>query len=206
MKDSIYTTAEAQIIKIVFLGDSGVGKTSIINRYCDNEFTTMFNSTKSAIFKKASVYLECLHTEIELRIWDTAGQETYRSLASFYCKDTNAIFLVYDITNQKSFDALPYWINKVKQYSPEDCLFTIIGNKSDCIDKIAVDMDLGKEYAMKNDAVFISTSAKDNVNIKALFENVVMRKFKDTDSCIIKSNAKKSFSLNNKKTKEECAC
>ena len=98
------------IIKIVLLGESGVGKTCILERYIHNTFDSKANTTTTAIFTPKQYCTPDGKSQIQFHIWDTAGQEAYRSLTSFYYRDAHGIFLVYDITSKKSFEALNFWV------------------------------------------------------------------------------------------------
>ena len=104
--------------KVVLIGESGVGKTSIISRYISNSFDSSLTSTSGASFTTKTVYLEEYEQSIKFEIWDTAGQEKYRSLARVFYKNAAVCILVYDITGRKSFDELKkYWINEIKANS-----------------------------------------------------------------------------------------
>ena len=103
-------------IKVVLIGETGVGKTSIISRYIQNQFSPVLMSTTGASFATKSIYLEEQKQSIKFEIWDTAGQERYRSLAKVFYKNASICILVYDITRKTSFDELKkYWINEIKQ-------------------------------------------------------------------------------------------
>ena len=106
---------EKSAFKVVLIGESGVGKTSIIERYDSNTFKSEVKPTPGAQFKKENIFLEEFKTDIKLEIWDTAGIEKYRALTRIFYKRTNAIILVYDITKKSSFEKLKeYWIPDLK--------------------------------------------------------------------------------------------
>ena len=163
-------------IKIAMLGNAGVGKTCMINRYLNNKFE-MFESTKSASYRSHSIFSLNEEYEIQQLIWDTAGQETYKSLATFYFKGADALILVYDITNLKSFTDLSYWIDEIKKFGLENILITVVGNKSDLSDQEAVSIEKVIDFCKINNASFFISSAKDNVNITEIYMDVTMRKF-----------------------------
>ena len=108
--------------KIVLLGESGVGKTSIINRYINRRFDDDLTPTQGASFaNKILKFDEFNGKSIKLNIWDTAGQERYRALSKIFYQDANAAILVYDITDKKSFEEIKmYWVNQIKEHSPEN--------------------------------------------------------------------------------------
>jgi len=106
---------EAKQCKVVLIGESGVGKTSIMNRYTSNTFSSVLTATPGASFTAKVVYLKDYDQSIKFEIWDTAGQEKYRALAKVFYKNAAVCILVYDITRKESFDELQkYWINEIK--------------------------------------------------------------------------------------------
>ena len=112
---------EALQCKVVLIGESGVGKTSIINRYISNVFSTNLTATPGASFTTKTVFLKEYEQSIKFEIWDTAGQEKYRSLAKVFYKNAAICILVYDITRKESFDELKnYWINQIKANSSQN--------------------------------------------------------------------------------------
>eukprot|EP00831_Metopus_contortus_P008355 TRINITY_DN1320_c0_g1_i1.p1 TRINITY_DN1320_c0_g1~~TRINITY_DN1320_c0_g1_i1.p1 ORF type:complete len:217 (-),score=35.23 TRINITY_DN1320_c0_g1_i1:154-804(-) len=157
----------------------GVGKTCIIDRFVSDQFNESSDPTKGATFKAKSIRTKEGNTEIKLMIWDTAGQEIYRSLAPFYYKDADAVILVYDITSQKSYDGVDYWMREVRTHGKSDCIIAVAGNKSDCILQEEVDPSISKAYSIENQASFFLTSAKENSNVRELFTDVILRKFTD---------------------------
>ena len=107
--------------KVVLIGESGVGKTSIISRYTTNTFKSQLMSTPGANFVTKNVIMEDEDQSIKFEIWDTAGQERYRSLAKVFYKNAAVCVLVYDITRKSSFEALKnYWVNQIKENAPSD--------------------------------------------------------------------------------------
>jgi Ras-related protein Rab-22 len=106
---------EAMQCKVVLIGESGVGKTSIINRYISNTFSQVLTATPGASFTTKTVFLKDYNQSIKFEIWDTAGQEKYRALAKVFYKNAAVCILVYDITRKSSFEELKnYWINEIK--------------------------------------------------------------------------------------------
>ena len=161
-----------QIIKIVLIGESGVGKTCIISQFVENKFNEDIQITLGADFTSRSV--KCGNNLIiKLHLWDTAGQEMYRSITKIFYKNTSAVVFVYDITNKKSFDELKkYWINEVKSAS-NDVIYAIVGNKSDLYENEQVSDEEGKELAKEIGALFHSVSAKTKKGIDNLFLDIV---------------------------------
>ena len=158
------------LYKIVLLGESSVGKTSIITRLTKNTFSQLSISTFSGCYTQKELDID--GTIINLEIWDTAGQERYRSLAKNYYKGCDAAIFVYDITNKKTFDEISnYWLNELRDNCP-DIILGLAGNKFDLFEKEQVTEKEGKILAEKIDAVFYSTSAKESVGIDALFQDI----------------------------------
>ena len=157
-------------VKVVLVGDSGVGKTSIITRYLKNTFAKSLVSTTGASF--ANKLLKSKDGErIKLEIWDTAGQEKYRSLNKIFYNNASIVVLVYDITVRESFESLKeFWINEIKENLDPDIVLAIAGNKCDNYDEEKVTIDEGKDLANKNEAIFKQVSAKNNLGIKELFD------------------------------------
>ena len=162
-------------VKVVLLGDSGVGKTSFFEKYISNCFSKTAEPTKNAVYETKVIVSSDNKIKVQLVVWDTAGQEIYRSLAPSYYKDANIIFFIYDITKRESFDNLKYWTEEVKSKGPKDCIKTILGNKCDRIDKEAVKESEAIEFAARNNATSILVSAKEDINIDKAFENALIR-------------------------------
>ncbi|CAD8120537.1 unnamed protein product [Paramecium sonneborni] len=155
--------------KIVLLGDQGVGKTSIANVYVKKEFNAYENATSGANYHSQSCKIE--NHQINFAIWDTAGQEKFKSLAKLYYRDSNAALLVYDTTNYKSFQRVTDWINELNENS-ENALKFIVGNKIDQVDKEEVSYDAAKQLAENYGCFLRLVSAKEKNGIIELFELV----------------------------------
>ena len=161
--------------KIVLIGESGVGKTSIISRYINNSFDLQVLTSSSAQFISKTITLSD-DTALKLDIWDTAGQEKFRSLAKIFYKDAKVIILVYDITNKASFDNLKnYWFNEIEENSISDVILAIVGNKDDLYENEQVSIDEGKKFAKEKNAIFKRTSALSNRNIESLFLDIAKK-------------------------------
>jgi len=161
--------------KVVLVGDSGVGKTSIIAQFIDQNFQEDQQSTTGGTFFSKSVI--CGGGKIlKFEIWDTAGQEKYRSLTRMFYKDSNAAVMVYDVTRKDSFEGLKnYWTGQIKESSPENIILAIAANKSDLIEQEAVDEGEARNYAKELNALFVSTSAKSSEGINSLFEEIAKK-------------------------------
>ena len=162
--------------KVVIVGESGVGKTSIINLYVKGKFSERNEVTLGGSFLQAKVPLQAGQV-VTLDVWDTAGQERYRSMINMFYRNATAAIIVFDVTNYDSFKQCEFWVKKLLDQEPNCSLF-LVANKSDLEEK-AVDYDLAKSFAQANNMKFITTSAKNNENVQELFRKVaeaVMRK------------------------------
>ena len=158
-------------LKITIVGSSTVGKTSIIKRYIENKFEEL--STKATIvaeFKAKKINIDPF-TEAELQIWDTAGQEMYRSMTKNYLHDSNGILIVFDLTNEKSFEDLDSWIEDINNTVDEKVPKIIIGNKSDLPEK-KISFEQASKYAEEHKMKYQIVSAKNGINIDLLFEMI----------------------------------
>ena len=151
---------DALDIKMILLGESGVGKTSIISRYVENKFSADVMSSSSMTFVSKKLTID--KQKIQLNIWDTVGQEKYRALSKLFFKDTKIVVLVYSIANLNTFQGLEYWINLYKETIGDEAILGIVGNKSDLFLEQEVDESQGEEFAKNNGGIFSLVSAKDN--------------------------------------------
>ena len=150
------------------LGNSGTGKTCIINRLVYDKFVDNTQSTKSASMASLNMDIPNIETPIRCQVWDTAGQEEYQSLTSIYYKDANAAIVVFDITNAQSFEGAKKWINDVKEERGMDIAIVMAGNKADIVEKQDVDLAEVRDYADEKGIPFLIVSAKSNINMKEL--------------------------------------
>jgi len=155
------------LIKLLLIGDSGVGKSCLLLRFSDDSFTPSFITTIGIDFKIRTIELE--GKRIKLQIWDTAGQERFRTITTAYYRGAMGILLVYDVTDEKSFNNIRNWIRNIEQHATESVNKILIGNKCDMVEKKVVDSARGKaladEYAIK----FLETSAKNSINVEEAF-------------------------------------
>ena len=159
-------------IKIMLIGESKIGKTSLISRYCNNEFLGgVYLSTIGIDFQIKHLVLN--KKNIRLQIWDTAGQERYRNIAKNYFQSTDGFVIVYDISNTESFEKLDYWIEQIKANSQEYTKMILFGNKCDIIEDRKIKKEEGEEYAKNNNINFFEVSAKEGTNVDKAFESFV---------------------------------
>ena len=159
-------------IKITLLGSSGVGKTCIIKRYTEHSFEENSQSTSGASYSQKPLMID--NKVVQLDLWDTAGQEKYRSLGRHFYKDAYIVCLVYDITNPESFvDLKEKWYKDLKSFGEKYTVLAVVGSKSDCFEKEQVSEEEARAYAKEIGAIYMLTSAKNGNNIDALFEKLV---------------------------------
>ena len=151
--------------KIVMVGDSDVGKSSILLRYVDD--TQVDPITNIGIEFKIKA-IEIAGLKIRLQIWDTAGQERYRTLTSSYYRNSHGAFVVYDVTNQQSFDNVKYWLQEINRYPCDGTISILLGNKCDLPNKIVAGTT-AKEFADGLDLSSFETSAKNSTNVEEAF-------------------------------------
>ncbi len=164
---------EPESIKVVLVGESGVGKTSIIQQFTSGQFDPHRETSLSAQFVSKTVKIKELDKEIKFDIWDTVGQEKYRSLAKIFYKDAKAIIFVYDITTEYSFNELKnYWYEETKANSDGNPILALVGNKIDLYESQKVSNNEGNDFAEKIGAIFQTTSAQSNSGIDTLFDNI----------------------------------
>ena len=163
-------------IKVVLIGESGVGKTSIISQFTKGVFNPYIMSTNGATFSTKKKEFKEAKKTLSFEIWDTAGQEKYRSLAKMFFKDAAVALIVYDITSKKSFDEIQnYWMNLVKENGPKNVIMYIVGNKYDLLEKEAVKEEEAREYAANQNVSFWFTSAKESTGIDELFKEIGLK-------------------------------
>jgi small GTP-binding protein len=190
------------MFKVLLLGDSGVGKSSLLLRYTKNQFSTDMRATIGVEF--GIKYLELDNFQIKVQIWDTAGMERYRAMTSAYYKGAKGVIVVYDICRKITFDNLDKWIDDFRSKADQDAVILIVGNKSDSKDKREVNSEEGKTKAEKNNTAFMETSAKSSENVqKAFFElcKEILKNYKEKNSDMIndiEENKKKNNGKFNK--------
>eukprot|EP00455_Lapot_gusevi_P057723 TRINITY_DN990_c0_g2_i1.p1 TRINITY_DN990_c0_g2~~TRINITY_DN990_c0_g2_i1.p1 ORF type:complete len:209 (+),score=71.04 TRINITY_DN990_c0_g2_i1:88-714(+) len=158
------------LIKLLLIGDSGVGKSCLLLRFSDDSFTTSFITTIGIDFKIKTIELD--GKRIKLQIWDTAGQERFRTITTAYYRGAMGILLVYDCTDEQSFSNIRNWIRNIEQHAADSVNKILIGNKCDMTEEKAVSTErsqsLADEYGMK----FFETSAKNNINVEEAFISI----------------------------------
>ncbi|XP_018044903.1 PREDICTED: ras-related protein Rab-37 [Atta colombica] len=154
--------------KTILLGDSGVGKTSLLVQFDTGRFQLgNFAATVGIGFTNKVVTVD--DTPIKLQIWDTAGQERFRSVTHAYYRDAHALLLLYDVTNKTSYDNIRAWLSEIREHANEDVVIMLLGNKSDCGTERAVKREDGERLAQEYKVPFMETSAKTGLNVELAF-------------------------------------
>jgi len=164
-------------IKIVLLGDPAVGKSSLVQRFCNGKFEDKYKITIGGAYLQKEVKLKNGDI-LKLHIWDTGGQEKFRSMANLYYKDAVAAILVYDVSNPETLESLDYWINELNNnVDTDNFIISVAGNKCDLPnDMKKISNSEGKNFCKeKNVPVFNETSAKTGVGVKELFTSLAQK-------------------------------
>jgi small GTP-binding protein len=178
---------EEEAFKIVLIGESGVGKTSIISQFIHKIFQDDIQPSMGGTFTSKTLLFEDGKV-LRLDIWDTAGQEKYRALTQMFYKDANAAVLVYDITRKDSFEELTkYWFDKIKENSSSDIILFLAANKSDLIEREEVNEEVARKYAKEINADYCSISAKNSIGIDDLFIQIAKKYTGRTDFKFVES-------------------
>ena len=157
--------------KVVLVGDSGVGKTCLIQRYVNDKYSDDTESTSASTYTYKIVEYKDYNKSISLDIWDTAGQEVYRAMARNFYLNASIGILVYDVRRRESFESIKdYWYDQLKQSGEENIVLGIAGNKCDLFQEEKVTEEEAKKYAKSIGAVFHLTSCKESIGIDELFE------------------------------------
>ena len=165
------------IFKIVLIGDSSVGKTNILSRYISNKYDPNSQSTIGVELSTKNYIFD--NNEVKVQIWDTAGQEKYRSITSSYYKGAQGCLLVYDITRKESFDNIDKWFSELKSSSDNDINAILIGNKCDLEKERKVTMEEAQKKAKLFNIAFMETSALNGTNVEKAFNELVSSVYKN---------------------------
>ena len=157
------------IFKIIIIGNSNVGKTSIINRFTDKEFKDKHLATLGCDFHMKTIMIN--EKMIKIQIWDTAGMEKYQSITKSYYRGAQACLIVFDITNRESFESIDNWIENFNKFSNPNIqkIILLIGNKCDLGIDRKISYEEAENYSRVNNLLYYETSAKDDINIHEVF-------------------------------------
>ena len=174
-----YDIGHNYLFRICLLGDAGVGKTSILTRFCDNTFKENYNNTIGVDFRLVTLKYKDIISKIHL--WDTAGQERFRSLTLNYLHNSHGFLFIFDITNKNSFDNIINWINLSFDNNKNSVINFLIGNKCDQNSSRKVEESEAQQFAKEKDLIYLETSAKSDENIQKLFYYCVYKLIKYYD-------------------------
>jgi Ras-related protein Rab-8A len=192
------------LIKLLLIGDSGVGKSCLLLRFSDDSFTTSFITTIGIDFKIKTIELD--GKRIKLQIWDTAGQERFRTITTAYYRGAMGILLVYDVTDEQSFQNIRNWIRNIEQHAADNVDRVLIGNKCDMESDKVVETTRGKALADEYQIKFFETSAKNNINVVESFTAIatdIKKRLMDNPGA---NQTPGSIRIDNKEPKKSGCC
>ena len=156
------------LLKYIIIGDAAVGKSNLLLRFSQDDFKSEYQLTIGVEFGAKNLDID--NKKYRLQIWDTAGQENYRSITRAYYKNSVCAILVYDITNRDSFEHISSWVEDCLAQSPKTVFMVLVGNKSDLSEKRKVSIEEGQKMAKNNNMIFFEASAKTGDNVDKIFE------------------------------------
>ena len=197
------------IIKILTLGDTLVGKSSIVLRFSDNRFDDNQLATIGIDYK--TKYIKVKDASVKVLLWDTAGQEKFRNIARQYYKGANGVLLIYDVCDRKTYERIGFWMDELKQNNEIEQLYIIlVGNKIDLEEKRVVTREEAEKYAEDNNINYIEVSAKTGEGILDLFNEVTKgtmdKVFNDQDNNEDKEKIKTYLDTNNNRKRKKKCC
>ncbi len=231
MGDESMNVEDVLKYKMIFIGDQSTGKSCILNRFANNQFDEHYQATIGLDFQSKNILIK--DQDVRLLLYDTAGQEKFRSLIPMYIRESHIVLFVYDITRKESFDSIPKWFSDVLDIKSNEAVFVLIGNKIDLENERKVTFEEGKKFADEKNIIFGEVSAKTGDGFEKLFREHIFEliyiKFKkdfekkvllDTDydlndnpdddknkENIVKNNIKIDYTVNEKnkeKKKKKC--
>eukprot|EP00762_Andalucia_godoyi_P001902 ANDGO_06027.mRNA.1 Ras-related protein RABD2a len=160
------------VFKLIICGDSGVGKSCLLLRFTDDTFQHT-ESTIAVDFRTKAVVHRDSGMRIKLQIWDTAGQETFRSISRAYYRGAHGVMIVFDVTDERSFENVESWIQTVDVYAPNDVCRVLVGTKADFEDRRVVDYDRASKFAKERGIAYFETSALTGLNVEQAFHGLM---------------------------------
>lgn len=156
--------------KVLLVGGTGVGKTCILRRFVDGEFPSKSKATLGLDFRIKSIRVG--EKFVKLQLWDTSGQERFRSMTQSYYRGAAGILLVYDVTDENTMASLSTWLTDIKQHAPEDVEVVLLANKIDLSEERIISKEAGEEFARQCGMIYYETSAVENKNIIEAFQKL----------------------------------
>ncbi len=176
-----YSSEYDYIFKVLLIGDSGVGKSSLLVKYADGYFTEQYISTIGVDFKVKMTHIPSVDKSIKLQLWDTAGQERFRCIISSYFRAAEVVVIAYDCTNRESFDNIGKWLAEVERYAPEKAVKMLCALKTDLTQHRVVSTQEGNDLADRLQVKYVEASAKTGQGVEEVFEMCSTEGFKVRD-------------------------
>ncbi|KAG7764322.1 hypothetical protein KL931_004844 [Ogataea haglerorum] len=189
------------------LGESAVGKSSIVHRFVKDSFTDSRESTIGAAFLTQTIQIDT-NTTVKFEIWDTAGQERYRSLASMYYRNAQAALVVFDITQELSLDKAKYWIKELQKQANSDIVIALVGNKLDLEEERKISKDEAQAFANELGLMYAEVSAKTGENVKDCFRDIALKLPLEEKLSQQGQRRRRTVDLNQRPStnEQQCAC
>jgi small GTP-binding protein len=195
---------EEIVYKVLLLGDSSVGKTCFLLRYCDKSFQDVHLSTIGLDYRLKSMTLKN-NKNIKLQIWDTAGQDRFRAITKNYYKGANGIILIYDVTNMQTYENVKNWISQIKEEANPNVIIYLVGNKIDVPDdQRLVKAEDGQKIADEFNLPFNEASAKDGTNVNVIFQELLEQIDEKYSKLEVPKGERKNQLFTGKKKKSWC--
>ena len=171
------------LMKFILIGNSGVGKSCLLFQFIEDKFKTGLEPTIGIEFGTKVLNID--NKVVRLQIWDSAGQENYRSITRSYYRNTICALLIYDISSRRSFDDIKIWLDEAKTYGNSSMYFVLVANKCELKEQREVSMQEGLKFAQENNMLFYETSAKENINVANAFSAIVGKILEDIKKGLI---------------------
>jgi Ras-related protein Rab-1A len=184
--------------KVILLGDIAVGKSSLIKRFIEDKYNHEYHVNVGVEFKVKSIFID-INTGADLQVWDTCGEERFRTLTRQYYTNTHGIILIFDLTDKNSFFKLSSWMEEIKNFAPKNVDKILIGNKSDMIDERMVSINEANHFANKNNLPYMEASAFTGNNVGNIFENLTKMMIQTQ---VEKANKERKKQINGKGKKD----
>ncbi|KAI3992157.1 hypothetical protein MKX01_015048 [Papaver californicum] len=183
----------AHLFKYIIIGDTGVGKSCLLLQFTDKRYQPVHDITIGVDFGARMITID--NKPIKLQIWDTAGQESFRSITGFYYRGAAGALLVYDITRRETFDHLASWLEFVRQHVNANMTIMLIGNKGDLAHRRAVSTEEGEKFARENGLIFMEASAKTAQNVEEAFISTAAVIYKKTRDGVFDVSKEESYGI-----------
>jgi Ras-related protein Rab-2A len=177
---AVHAQPYKHLFKYIIVGDTAVGKSCLLQQFTDNRFQPVHDLTIGVEFGSKTIMID--NNAVKLQIWDTAGQEKFRSITRSYYRGAAGCLLVYDITRKETFDHLQSWLEDCRKYASQNITIILVGNKADLESKRMVSRAEGEDFARSNNLAFLETSAKTSENVDQAFIDSAKNIYKMTEA------------------------